>query len=85
MNPMEYSEGIKFFEFDSKQKLLDIYESALWTFRQMAVCGAFAALVWEYVSDSRQRGVTARKWDWKRDWNRPGISRNPNRRVCLSY
>ena len=29
----------------------------------MAIRAAFAALVLKYVSDSRQRGVTERKWD----------------------
>ena len=64
----------KFFEFNSKQKLLDIMSQHCGPLDEwQAIRAAFAALVWKYVSGSTQRGVTEMKQDWKRDWNRPGI------------
>ena len=71
--------GIKFFEFDSQQKLLDIMSQHCgpldeWPYVQpYQHIKTFFVLAWRYVSNSRQRGVTERKRDWKRDWNRPGI------------
>ena len=55
----------KFFEFDSKQTLLDIVSKHCGPLDEWPYVKPFAVLAWQYVSDSRQRGVAESNQDWK--------------------
>ena len=57
--------GMKFFEFDSKQTLLDIVSKHFGPLDEWPYVKPFAVLAWQYISGSRQRGVTESNWDWK--------------------
>ena len=69
MNPKEYSAkdmGTTFFEFDSKQKLLNIVSKHCGPLDEWPYVKPFAVLAWQYISDSRQTGVKESNRDWKR-------------------
>ena len=56
---------MKFVEFDTKQTLLDIVSKHCGPLGEWAYVKPFVVLAWQYVSGSRQRGVTESKRDWK--------------------
>ena len=57
--------GIKLFEFDSKQTLLNIESKHCSPLDECPYVKPFVVLVWQFISGSRKRGVTESNRDWK--------------------